>query len=73
MSKKLKQDLTKEQRKIGGKGTVNKYLDLKLWIFRNMLRALRLDLDRLEKITIIDLGSGIYIFSIIAEHYGHEV
>ena len=72
-SKKLSQNLTKEQRKIGGKGSKNKYFDLKLWIFRNMLRALRLDLDRLEKITIIDLGSGLCFFSIIAEHYGHEV
>ena len=32
-SKKLSQNLTKEQRKIGRKGTVNKYFDLKLWIF----------------------------------------
>lgn len=50
-----------------------KYLNARYWLHKNVERALKLNLNRIQPITILDIGCGFGYFPYVAKFYGHDV
>jgi hypothetical protein len=50
-----------------------KYADLPYWINHKLTRAIELDLDRRDKLSILDIGTGAGHFPLICKALGHDV
>lgn len=50
-----------------------KYFNASYWLRQNVNRALRLGLNRIKPLDILDIGSGFGYFPYVAKFYGHRV